>query len=289
MKTCLITGASGFLGETIRAEMTPHCVVTGIGHEHAPAGMVTMDLREERGWADFLRRTKPDVVIHAAAYRDPDYCEVHPEETRRLNVTPVRVLCDTLPPSAQLVFISTDYVFDGENPPYHEDDPRCPINVYGNSKVEAENLALKRPGSLVVRIPVLVGSTPAKPLYGFIGEMVQALRSKQPQEVDDVLVRCPTWTRDVARALLFLLEREVTGVVHVSGPTAGTRYALTMETARRLGETAGHITSSKTVIPRKARRPRNSALATDKLRALGFTGLTPFPDIIQAVLASAPR
>jgi dTDP-4-dehydrorhamnose reductase len=116
--------------------------------------------------------------------------------------------------------------------------------------------------------------------------MIQAVLARRPARVDNVLVRFPTWTRDVADALLFLLRREAEGVFHVSGPLGGTRYALTLEVARILGADAGHLSPSETILPRKAARPPNSALATEKIRAAGFAGFASFSSLVWHVCES---
>ena len=76
-----------------------------------------MDLRGAEALRGVVNEVKPDVVVHSAAYRDPDFCEGHPEEAFRLNVAPIEQFCDRLPESVPLLFVSSDYVFDG--PPHH--------------------------------------------------------------------------------------------------------------------------------------------------------------------------
>lgn len=284
MKRCLVTGATGFLGREAAARLSADFQVVGLGYRQGGPGLLQVDLREPDALRAVLRQVKPDVVVHAAAYRGPDLCEDDPREAWRLNVDPVRVLCEALAPSCRLLLMSSDYVFDGEDPPYREDSTRRPVNRYGQSKVEAEDLVMARPGSLIIRAPVLVGAGPSLASSGFIGEMVSAVRSLAPVVLDDVLVRFPTWTRDVAEAMRFLLRKGAEGVFHVSGPRGGTRYALTVEVASILGEPSGHLRPSSAVVPRKAPRPRNAQLATAKIRALGYTHLTDFPVVVGHVL-----
>lgn len=286
MKRCLVTGARGSLGREVVAAMSPSHDVVGVSSTRSGAGLVRADLREPAEVRRLVEQFRPDVVIHCAAYREPDFCEQHPDEARRLNVRPAEVFCESLPADAALVFISSDYVFDGDHPPYVEDSPRRPVSVYGQTKVEAEDIVLRRPGSLIVRCPVLAGAGQTLEASGFIGQVVASLRSREPQELDDVFVRFPTWTRNVAAAIVFLLERDASGVFHVSGPTGGTRYGLTLAVAKALGMRADHLSPSKTVLARLAARPWDSQLATDKIRALGFTQLTAFPEVVKQVLAS---
>ncbi len=286
---CLVTGAAGNLGREVVARLAGAYDVIGLGHQQGGLELLRADLRDPVALRGVLASVGPDVVVHCAAYRDPDFCEEQPEETRRLNVAPVRVMAEALPPAARLVFISSDYVFDGEHPPYREESPRGPLNVYGQSKAEAEDAALARPHSLVLRIPLLVGAGPDLDSSGFIAHLLQPLASRTRQELDDVLVRVPTWTRDVAEAIAFLLERGAEGVFHVSAPRGQTRYAWTVELARMLGEPWNHLVPSKAVVVRKAARPRDATLATSKIRSLGYDRLTDFRDVAKAVLSSFGR
>ena len=179
-----------------------------------------------------------------------------------------------------MLFVSSDYVFDGTRPPYQPGDAVCPVNAYGRHKAESEALMRAGAENLVVRIPVLVGPDPAG-VRGFLTQMIDDVRAGQPVTVDNVLVRCPTHIADVAATFRFLIERGSSGVWHCSSPFAGTRYALTLEVARALGLDAAHIQPSAGVIPRPARRPVDASLDASALRAAGFPGLRGLPELIR--------
>ena len=286
MTTHLILGASGFLGEALMARVgRPGDRLVGTGRDHLSGPLRPLELRDPAAVLALLKDVNPDLVYLTAAYRDPDFCEDYPEETRRLNVEPVRLLVGQLPARAQLVFFSTDYVFEGQNPPYREESPCHPVNEYGRSKMEAEQAALARPDSLVVRIPVLVGAEPAyRGASGFIHQMARDLAAGQPTDVDYVLVRVPTWTHDIAAAVRFLCDRKAAGIFHVSSARGKTRYGWTVELAGLLNLPHEHLRPSRQIIARKATRPVNAQLATDKLRALGFDQFTDFRDVMRVVL-----
>lgn len=285
----LVTGASGFLGGAIVRRLSAAHEVTGQGMSHAGGGILRCDLRDAEALCALLGAVRPDVVIHSAAYREPDFCEEQPEEAARLNVEPARVLAEVLPAGLRLVMISTDYVFDGRHPPYREDAERCPVNVYGRTKVAAEDAVRSHSGALIVRVPVLIGAGPTLAQSGYVGQLVETVRRRDPVDVDHILVRVPTWIDDVADALAFLLEQGTTGVVHVSGPAAATRYESALEVAALLELPHDHLRPTQVAIARRAARPPNSRLSTDKLRGLGYTRSTPFIEVVRAVLAQTGK
>jgi len=281
---CLVTGASGLLGHVVCDRLASDYDMMALAHRNPFSGQTSVDLRDPESLTTLLRTEKPDVVVHCAAYRDPDFCERNPEEARRLNVLPARVMCEELPDEVPLVFVSSDYVFDGKTPPYDEDAAPSPVNVYGQSKVDAEHLVLGRDRGIVLRCPLLVGPGAGERITGFVAQILQAIRSGADQDLDDVLIRFPTFNRDVADAMAFLLERGQAGVFHASGAHGGTRYALTVQVARLLGAATPHLRPSKAVVPRVAARPRDSQLSTDKIRNLGFRQFTAFDEVVRSLL-----
>jgi len=280
----LMSGASGLLGRELMAALRDGNELLGLGHSRCGENLIQTDLREQSALREIIADFKPDLFVHCAAYRDPDRCAENRDEALKLNVEPLRLAKRVLPREARLVLISSDYVFDGENPPYHEQDKTNPVNFYGETKCMAETIIAERQGSLALRIPVLLGRDDSFEQSGFAYGLVSAVRSVEPKVMDNIHVRFPTWTRDVAAALRFALDRGLDGVLHYSGEDGGTQYELALRTARMLGASAEHIQPSTEAIPRIARRPRDSQLATDKIRALGFTRFTPFETAMQAII-----
>jgi dTDP-4-dehydrorhamnose reductase len=283
MKT-LIIGSTGFLGREVMRVFASAGAAIAVSR-HGANGSRAIDIRNANELRALVDDTAPDVVLLLAAYRDPDFCESDPIETRRLNVEPARVLRECLPRETRLLFVSTDYVFDGEHPPYTESSPRMPVNEYGRSKAEAEDVLAGRPNTTILRVPLLVGGGPSLRESGFVGILIEEARRERPIEVDNVLIRVPTWTRDVAHAMRFLVERRADGVFHFSGPRGATRYAWTVEIAELLGYPSRQFIPSQQIIPRRARRPRDSSLDDSKIRALGFDRRTDFLDVVRIVLA----
>jgi dTDP-4-dehydrorhamnose reductase len=169
-------------------------------------------------------------------------------------------------------------VFSGKDPLYREEDPVSPVNEYGRTKAAAEAHVLTHPGGVVLRIPVLVGSGP-----GFLSQMVEALRSEQPQKIDDVLVRHPTWIQDVAEVCAWLIQQQAVGIWHTSSQQGGTRYELTRRVGRILNLPSDHLSPSTTVIPRTAPRPLNTGLSPAKLLGAGGPVCAELEEVVRAL------
>ncbi len=285
----LVTGASGLLGRQFVRVLSRRMEVVALSHSQSGPGFRNVDLRDASALAGLLDDVQPDIVVHSAAYRDPDWCETRPEEARRLNVAPVERMARLLPVSSRLVFISSDYVFDGERPPYREEDRRDPVNVYGETKREAEDLALARPGSIILRIPLLVGDGPTWEDSGFVMKTAVLVREGRPVELDDQGQRFPTWTHDVAELVDWLLKGGHAGVFHFSGPQRGTRYTLALETAKLMGLPTDHIRRLDGILPTVAKRPPDSQLDTGKLRSMGYARFTPYREAASAIVRQFGR
>lgn len=279
----LVTGASGFLGGALVERFSSDSKVLIQGNRRVPPGGARVDLRDPDAARAMLDELRPDVVVHAAAYREPDFCEQNPGEAARLNRDAVEVLSRHLRPDALFVFISTDYVFSGENPPYVESDPPDAVNVYGRLKSEAETFVRERDRHLVIRIPVLVGADPDPAKPGFLTQMLQDVRAGEPKEIDNVLVRHPVWIRDVAENLAWLVNHNQRGTWHFSTQNGGTRHALTLRVAKLFGLDASHLRPSTRIIPRPAPRPLNSALDPAKLLAADGPGFREMEAVFKAL------
>ena len=276
----LITGASGQLGAALIATFQNDHDLLKIAGSSKLEGFINVDLREASAVADAVEAFQPDVVIHAAAYRDPDFCELNPEEAKRLNLDSVQYFLETLPAACRFVFISSDYVFSGNHPTYTEQADRNPVNYYGQLKKEAEDLVLQRGQGLVIRFPVLIADSVAGKQQGFMARMTDWATAEGERVIDDVGYRFPTHIKDVAAAILFLLEHNELGIYHVSSDCGGPCYTLVNEIAKRLGLSTDQIIPSTQADPKPGTRPINSQLSSQKLKALGFTQFSSYLDLI---------
>ncbi len=288
MQTILVTGAGGLLGSTVTAQLrAAGRTVLALGHSRPPAGDGRMCNLEDAAELAALDRLDWAGLVHCAAYRSPDYCEAEPARANRLNAeVPGDLAVLAARRGARMMHISTDYVFPGTHPPYRESDPIRPLNRYGITKAEAEHRVVDAyPEALILRIPALYGN-PALPLTSpLLDEGLQAARAETPVEVDDRIVRYPTWTDDVAAVITYFMDHPAAGIVQVSSGEAATRYRWTMAIARLLGRDGGHLVPVQRDLGRAAPRPVDCHLDTTRLASLG----APVPQGYSAVLPELVR
>ena len=231
---------------------------------------------------DALRRVfgewRPQAVINCAAYADVDGCEGNPAKAFAVNAQGAgNVARAAEAVGARTVYISTDYVFDGEGQrPYREDDPTNPINAYGQSKREGEILTLKnsgpRGGHLVVRTAWLYGTHRAN----FVEKVLADAESRPEIEAVADQISCPTWTLDLARKLAELVETAVSGVVHVVNGGECSRYEFAQAIVERVSHPVRVRSTTWSQLRRPAKRPRYSVLASSRLEEAGIALLPPW-------------
>ena len=253
------------------------------------AGGKRINLLEREDVEEAYYRFQPDIVVHSAAERRPDKMENYPEQSWELNVgVPERIarLCSIS--SARLIFISTDYVFDGTSPPYSENSEINPLNFYGKSKAEAEKVIQEIcPESYILRVPILYGPSSDMDESAVTVLLKQLKKPEKPEtgEVffDDAAIRYPTLTTDVAKAILFLIQRNEHGIFHYTAEEPFTKYGMAVLMASLLKIEDNQIYPD--AHPQTgARRPLNAHLNNTKIRRLGFSCYTPFRDGIASVI-----
>lgn len=212
----LLLGASGYVGGGLWRDLSRRHAVIGTCSSQKVAELIPLDLRDETALTA-LARQDFDVVIHAAGLVDLEQCEANPQLAHALNVRSVEVLIHALHGTpTRLVYLSSDNVFDGRLDGYTEDDPPAPLNVYGHSKVAAENL-LRGSRHLVVRIPIVYGRSP-------FSDRFFARFSKERTLAQTDIVCTPLYLPSLAPALEQLWDH--TGLLHFGGSEVMTRYAL---------------------------------------------------------------
>ncbi len=268
----VVTGATGFLGAVVSELLRErgHEVVC-VGLSRAGRGTRKLDITNASACAAMMEETRPRATVHLAAIANPDLCERDRQRARRINIDGTSNLVHTAPKGIHFVLASTDYVFDGEGPPYDEESPKSPINVYGRTKSEAEEVVeAETDDHLILRLPVLYSAAPARP-GRFVEAAIRAVNSQKIIELDDWQMQCPTLAQDVARALELLVTSEQRGCFHISAREATTKFQFAMKTAEWLGLSAAHLVPGKpkSTASTLVARPRDCRMETGKFAAVG--------------------
>lgn len=279
----LVTGVKGQLGYDVVNELNKR------NHEAIGVDVEEMDVTDEAAVYRFIGEAKPDAVVHCAAWtavdaaEDPDnYDKVM--KINALGTEYVARACKTL--DAKMTYISTDYVFDGRGDEPWEPDCKdyAPLNVYGESKLLGEKaVAGLSDKFFIVRIAWVFG----KNGNNFIKTMLKLSKTRDVLRVVSDQIGTPTYTRDLARLLVDMIETEKYGYYHATNEGGYVSWA---DFAKEIFLQAGKSTR---VIPvttaeyglSKARRPFNSRLDKSKLIASGFTPLPSWQDALKRYLA----
>jgi dTDP-4-dehydrorhamnose reductase len=270
----LVVGAGGFIGGYLcRALAAAGHEVCGVYHSRPGPGLRVLDILDREAVRALIGEARPHLVFHPAAVPDVERCEEFPLESYRVNVTGLgHVLEAAVAAASQLVYFSSEYVFDGQAGPYREEDRPNPLSAYGRQKLAGEEMIARRaPGALIIRTTVVYGwEWPAR---NFIGRLIGELRAGRPVRAPKDQISSPTFVVDLARAACDLAERGVTGLYHVAGATRADRYTFARAAAEVFGLDEGLVTPVLTSdLGQKASRPLSAGLQVRKLSgALGWT------------------
>jgi dTDP-4-dehydrorhamnose reductase len=258
-----IFGATGMLGKALmRRWPTDRDEVTGVGSAQS-------DIRDSTQVERAIQQSKPDWIVLAAAYTDVDGCELNPALAAAVNTTgSVNLARAAHSAGAKLLFVSTDYVFDGtKTTPYETNDPRNPINAYGRSKAEAEEKILAiLPDACIVRTSWLFG-----PGGKCFPNTILKLAATRPEiEVVNDQRGSPTYTLDLADAIVALCKSQARGIVHCTNRGDCTWYDFAAEIIRQAGlKTVVRPTTTDKFV-RPAARPKYSVLSSASLSSYGI-------------------
>ncbi len=266
----LIFGGNGLLGQNLIQAKPMQAEVLACGLEEASfiplkANYKTVDVTNETALKGVVESYQPDWIFNAAAMTNVDLCETEIALCEQLNRDSVKWMVETGVPVAH---VSTDYVFDGLNGPYREEDKMNPLGVYGRVKMESETLVLTNPKNLIVRTMLLWGlGERLRPSYvDFVRDSLR--EGKRIKIVKDQLGN-PTLASDLALAMWDLTSKGCKGLYHVSGPEVLSRLDWAIKIADYFGLDKGLIDSCTTEeLNQAAKRPLNSGFVLDKVRGV---------------------
>lgn len=235
MKTILVTGSNGLLGQKIiyslRGRNDVACIATSIGANRllAKDGYIyeSLDVTDKNQVEKLVEQYRPDVIINTAAMTNVDACETKKDEAVMLNVTAVQNFIDIISNltlsggtqnSIHFIHLSTDFVFDGTNGPYVEEDETNPLSFYAQSKLDGERLLQKSNIKwTIIRTIIIYGVVDDNSRSNVVLWAKNSLEKKQTIRVINDQYRSPTLAEDLADACISAALKEATGIYHVSG------------------------------------------------------------------------
>lgn len=273
----LVTGAKGQLGTDVMNELAKR------GYEGIGVDVEEMDITDPAAVERVIAGANVETVVHCAAYTAVDAAEDNEELCRKVNAfgtENIAKVCRKL--DLKMVYISTDYVFDGEGErPWEPDDARQPLNIYGQTKYEGE-LAVENnlEKFFIVRIAWVFGVNGKN----FIKTMLNLAKTHDELNVVNDQIGSPTYTYDLSRLLVDMIETEKYGFYHATNEGLCTWFEFAQEIFRQAGVEIKVNPVDSSQFPAKAKRPHNSRMSKEKLTAKGFERLPAWQDALSRYL-----
>jgi dTDP-4-dehydrorhamnose reductase len=272
----LVTGSAGLVGQQVVKDLSNSHQVFSCYNESKPeyGDSVKMDLKNHEMISSILTEKKPDIVIHLGAMTGVDLCEKEKTSASEINTKATEIIakeCSKL--NSFLVYVSTDYVFDGNLGMYKEDDVTNPLGFYGKSKLEGEKVVQNFSTNwCIARTSTPFGLHPTKKSFP-----MWVIENLQKQKQIDVLIdqfTSPTYIPNLSRMLIEISERRVTGIIHTAGASKISRYQMASMVSDKLNLDS---TLLKQISINKmtwvAQRPKDSSL--DVSRAISILNEKP--------------
>ncbi|MBD0277519.1 MAG: SDR family oxidoreductase [Flavisolibacter sp.] len=276
MSTVLITGANGFVGHNIVEQLLLKkykVIATGKGPnrwscDNAQFSYETMDFTEAEHIKAVFEKYVPDIIVHCGALPKPDECEQNKEAAFRINVSgTIYLLNEAAKYGCFFIFLSTDFIFSGEEGMYKEEDTPAPVNYYGQTKLLAEGEVKKYPFPWTIVRTVLVYGPSDGGRLNMVTMVADALHANKTLHIYDDQVRTPTYVADLAKAIATIIDKRATGVYHISGKDVRTPYQIACAVARYLGFDDKKINrvTAETFI-QGAKRPPKTGFSIEKAK-----------------------
>lgn len=243
MQKVLITGANGFLGHYLSTLLVHQYTVIATGKGPCRIKLIQenfcyepMDFTQEDAVIKLFQKVKPDIVVHAGAISKPDDCELNKEFAYQTNVVSTQLLlAQSQLLKSFFVYVSTDFVFDGQKGMYVEDDIPKPVNFYGETKLLSEKAVQAYSYDWSIVRTVLVYGAPQSGRDNILTVVANSLMEGKKSFIVDDQVRTPTYVEDLAGAIKTIIDKKATGIYHISGKDVLTPYQMTLAVARYLG------------------------------------------------------
>lgn len=273
----LVTGVKGQLGHDVVNELTSR------GMEAVGVDIDEMDITDAASVDKVIGQTAPDAVIHCAAYTAVDAAEDNEAVCRKVNVDGTRNIAEACKKTgAKMLYISTDYVFDGQGTrPWEPEDERHPLNVYGQSKCDGEVAVQETLDNyFIVRIAWVFGLNGRN----FVRTMLKLAENHDSLTVVNDQFGSPTYTYDLSKLLVDMIQTDKYGIYHATNEGICTWYEFACEIFRQAGISIKVVPVSAAEYPAKAKRPENSRMSKEKLTENGFERLPSWQDALKRYL-----
>jgi dTDP-4-dehydrorhamnose reductase len=269
----LITGASGLFGSKLDQIIPKNYQVYSAYSKNQPIhrNPIKFDISNKNQVEHAFKKANPAVVVHAAALTDVDKCEMNKDLALKINVEGTKNIVEAVKTTNSfLIYISTDYVFNGERGRYKETDKPDPINYYGLTKLKAEELVKDSIDEhCIARASVIYGSTPAAGKINFALWLINKLKRKEQVKIIIDQWNSPTLNTNLADMTLEIIERKLTGTFHISGATRLSRYDFALQIAKTFNLNSNLISPiTSATFSWSAKRPKDSSLDTAKAQQI---------------------
>jgi len=272
IKKILVTGSAGLIGTQVVKELLDNQMeVYSCYNKNKPELGIAMhlDLTKKIDIVNTINKIKPDVIIHLGAMTDVELCEKEKELTKKINVTATEILAlESEKNNIFLIYMSTDYVFDGKLGMRKEEDEPNPVNFYGKSKLDGEKICRKiTTPNLIIRISTPFGIHSKKNSFPFWIKKNLELKKEIPVLINQHT--SPTNILNISKMLIEIIEKEITGIIHLSGDTKISRYDFAIKIAEILNIDKKFLKPIKIEqMGWKAQRPKDSSLDVSKAKKL---------------------
>jgi dTDP-4-dehydrorhamnose reductase len=262
----LIIGASGLIGGYLMPEFKALGQTKGTAFPQSE-GFITLDMRDAKEASRLFGEYKPDIVICAAAISNVEYCQQEPVESAGVNIEGTKNIINLIKESgAKFIFLSSEYVFDGQAGPYSEEDKASPINEYGRQKLEIERFIQKElKDYLIIRTTVVYGWE--RQGKNFVIQLLKKLSCGIKMNVPSDQISSPTYAAELALAIRQLIEKDKRGIYNIVGSQVMSRYDFAKEACKVFGldlKLLVPVTTEK--LAQKAKRPLKAGLKIEKIK-----------------------
>ena len=272
----MITGAEGQLGKALQIGLTDKFNILSTTRQPTQLAknqrnVQKLDITDKENISNVLESFKPDIIINCAAYTNVDGSEINKDLAHQVNVEGLRNLIQLSDINTYLIQISSDYVFDGDSGPYSEDEHTFPVNYYGKTKLEAENILRGTRRKWAIFRPNVLYSSDIFSKGNFFAWIYRSLLKKDPISVVTDQISNPTFNQQFVRAIFQCIIMDFEGILHIGSDDYMSRYEFALDIAKVFGFDSALITKIDTdSLTRKvksyiAKRPLHSGLVVSKI------------------------